>query len=152
MKPMSALQTALLLVLTSGRLATAAPVKVPYGKIDSNVWAAESGGTWVGAGGVAGHYRAVVYKRCTTEHCYDTLYVEWITVTSGGTQLVTSKQIVEVGDLTVVLKTAFVLSGTGTRLEVANEMVSGDEQWTRCFQLGSPGQYVVFDGPCKKAG
>ena len=124
---------------------------VPYGKIDTNVWAAESGGTWAVAGGT-GHYRAVVYKRCTPEHCYDTLFIEWIAVTSGDTKLVTSKQVVEVGDLTVVSKTVFVLSGAGTRLEVANEMVSGDERWTRCFQLGSPGKYVVSEGRCKKAG
>jgi hypothetical protein len=111
----------------------------------------ESGGAWQAAGR-SGHVRAVVQRTCSHEHCYDSLFVEWLANDGGEISLVTRKPVEEVGDQTRVSRMGILPSPTGARLEVTHEAESKGRRWTRCFRLGAPGSYVASQGACRKAG
>jgi hypothetical protein len=118
--------------------------------IDPEVTHVESGGAWR-TGRSSGQYRAVVRTRCSPEHCYDTLSIDWIT--EGSTpRVIATKKVEEVGDLTSVLEVKLVPSKSGTRLQVAHELADGAERSTKCLDLGKPGKYSLKNGPCENAG
>jgi hypothetical protein len=141
---MKVLLILLSLSLTAGIIAAS---QNPATSVDPAVWQVESAGAWAD-GGQIGHYRAVTYKRCSSEHCYDTLFVEWL-ANGEKTRVVATKQVDEVGDLTVVSEARFVPSQSGTRLQIRHEAVAGQLHSTRCLQLGPPGKYIARDGECR---
>jgi hypothetical protein len=139
---------ATLVLISSGDVfAKEADAKTP---IDPTVSRVESGGAWEDRS-QRGHYRAVTYTRCSREHCYDTLAVEWIATDSGGMKVVSTKMVSEVGDLTSITEVRFVISRRDTRLQIKHE-ANTEDRWTRCLTLGVPGTYLVKKGVCGKAG
>lgn len=127
----------------------------PYAPLDSEIRRVESGGTWQ-VGDRRGRYRAVVRTRCSSEHCYDDLFLEWVEhlvdeeAHAFQSKVVSVKRVDEVGGLTNVSSLRFVLSPRATRLEVQHSF-DGDESWTFCLDLGAPGMFTVRPGTCRSA-
>jgi hypothetical protein len=121
----------------------------PFGDhaIDADVWFVQSGGAWTQLK-TNGHYRTIIYKRCSPEHCYDTLQLQWIAELTNGDRIAASVNIAEIGDLTIVSRAELIPSQTGTHLEVSHETLHAEERWTRCFLLGPPVQYTASLGRC----
>ena len=45
-----------------------------------------------------------------------------------------------------------MVSKAETRLQVKHEAFGGEDRWTMCLTLGTPGKYLVKDGTCGRAG
>jgi hypothetical protein len=125
--------------------ASAADDEESPGAIDPTIAYVEMGGVWTGSK-LHGLYRAVVQNRCSVEHCYDRLFVQWLAEGSGG-RIAATKYIVEVGDLTHVTQVHFV-GNARTKLEVQHSR--DDERWTRCLTLGAEGRYTASEGACPR--
>ena len=122
----------------------------PYAQFATDIAKVEAGGVWK-TGKRWGRCRAVVRRRCSPEHCYDDLFVEWVDVSDrSAPKVVATTHIREIPGLTHVSEMKFVFPKKGTLLEVQHEGGAGDEddRWTMCFQLGLPGKYTSKDGRC----
>ena len=139
----------LIAVVGVAPVAAAGPA-VPYGALHPEVFRVESGGAWQDAG-KSGYYRALILKKCSHEHCYDSLFIEWVASAGGEVTFVSGKQIDEVGDQTLVSKLTFLPSKSGTRLEVTHAGDSRNQRWIRCLRLGAPGAYQASLGRCRPA-
>ena len=87
------------LFLFGSGTALAKDVRETKAAIDPSVSHVDSGGQWRDRN-QRGHYRVVTYTRCSSEHCYDTLAVEWVASESGNMKVVTTTPVSEVGGLT----------------------------------------------------
>jgi hypothetical protein len=144
---------AIMMILTAGQSSASAKAgDFDYDAIDAGVTRVQTGGRWKD-GARSGRYRVVVKTRCSREHCYDGLFVEWLQdiwpeEDAPTTKVVAAKRIEEVGGLTTVSQLRFVGSGTRPRLEVEHKS-GDDEKWTICVTLDTPGRYKGSDGRCR---
>ena len=147
------------LTAAPARSPAVSPKSVPYNYLHPEVFQVESGGAWE-ANGKQGHYRAVVLKRCSHEHCYDSLYLEWMVREGVDAALAVVKQVEEIGELSVISKLEFLpraVEGkpapkTGTRLQVTTRIESArKKQQLHCLRLAGPDSYTVSAGACPAA-
>jgi len=149
--PVPTLNTFSLWLVLLGDPASGAPEDRPYKPLDPQIARVESGGSWKD-GERYGGYRAVVRTRCSPEHCYDDLFVEWMLHGVGRTQAIVTKRVAEVGGVTKVTDVRFHLSKRETLLEVRHQTDGGEDKWTFCLTLGRPGAIQSRDGACRTPG
>jgi len=93
----------------------------PVDGIPFDVSSVASGGLWQD-GEACGHYRVVIRKACSPEHCFDSAVLEWIQSDDTKTTLIGSAPISEVADnLAVVHSVRYLLEEhDGFELLLAN--------------------------------
>ena len=123
----------------------------PFGSIDPDISFIEAGGYWE-QGFRSGRYRVVVQTRCSPEHCYDRLYVQWLETKGPETKVVSTHYIKETGDLINFKKVRLVPAKAGTSVEVESEVAGGEYKSHLCLRLRTPGEYSHTEGPCRKPG
>jgi hypothetical protein len=121
----------------------------PFGKIDSTVSFVEVGGYWE-QGSSSGRYRVAVQTRCSPEHCYDRLYVQWLEIKRSETKVISTQYIKETGDLMNFKRVQLVPVKAGTSVEVESEATGGEIKSRSCLRLRTPGEYSHTEGPCGK--
>ncbi len=114
-----------------------------FATIDPTISLIRMGGLWQDQGR-RGHYRAVIQTRCSAEHCYDRLFVQWLV--DAPAAVARTIYISEVGNQTHITDVLFVPGKNGTRMEVQHQ--AAGERWVRCLQLDSKGSYAHKDSPC----
>jgi hypothetical protein len=129
-----------------------------YRPVDADVTRVETGCRWKD-GERSGRYRAVVRTRCSPEHCYDDLFLEWLEDRRGAsdtfrptTTLAAKKRVEEVGGVANVSNLRFLPSGRQPQLEVEQSSIDVDKPWTICLALAAPGKYAMKKGRCRRAG
>ena len=123
----------------------------PFGSIDPTISFVEVGGYWE-QGSSSGRYRVVVQTRCSPEHCYDRLYVQWLEIKGPETKVVSTHYIKETGDLMNFKKVQLVPAKAGTIVEVESEAAGGEIKSRSCLRLRTPGEYSHTEGPCGNPG
>jgi len=144
---------AVLLATTAAR--SVASDDAPLDGLDPTISQVQTGGFWH-RGKTEGLYRTVVQKRCSPEHCYDRLFIQWLATLvdsdgrpTGESSVVATRPVREVGDLTHLTGLRFIF-GKVTRIEVHHE-VADDLKWTRCLEPSADFTYVAVEKPCDKA-
>lgn len=127
----------------------------PYAPIDPQVTRLHAGGRWEHTGR-SGQYRAIVRTRCSPEHCYDDLFIEWLARSESAEtagpryDVAATRRIAQVGGLTKVSNLRIAPSRKETRLEVEHFSADEPTRWTICLTLGAPGNYTSVDGRCPR--
>ena len=120
---------------------------VPFASIDPTISFVEVGGHWK-RGSNSGRYRVVVQTRCSPEHCYDRLYIQWLEIKGLETKVVFTRYVKETGDLMNVRKVQLVPTKAGTSVEVESEAGGGEIKPQSCLRLRAPGEYSHTEGRC----
>jgi hypothetical protein len=125
---------------------------------DPSISQVVTGGHWRD-GKREGRYRAIVQARCSPEHCYDYLFVEWLVDVRptdegvGPTITVASTAAIkEVAGVNRVSAVSFVLSAQDALLEVEQISDDIDLKWHVCIGLGKPGKYTAGSKKCPRPG
>jgi hypothetical protein len=129
-------------------VASAADTQPVLSPIDPTISFVETRGSWESSR-LRGRYRAVVQTRCSTEHCRDRLFIQWL-VDNPSERVAATTYVAEVGDLTHISRVRFMLGSTGTKIEINHEADGDDLKWTRCLVLGAEGRYIHREGACPR--
>jgi hypothetical protein len=122
-----------------------------YRSPDPDISRVQFGGVWTD-GKRSGQYRAVVRTDCTSDDCYDNLFVEWLQPVGSKRVLVGSKKVDQIGDRKQILSVEFVQNRTGNHLEVEHRTGADrtSDRWIICLDLDGPNKYEKLDGRCRR--